>query len=127
MTTLKDILLINAVSSGATGLGLTLAPSLVASLFEVSQTTPFIMVGVFLIIFAAVVFITGRKKTLNNSAVRLIITLDSLWFFASIGIVVLQLFNLSVTGYFLIGAVAAWVGLMAILQYLGLKHYVVTR
>ena len=52
MIPLKTALTINAASSGATGLGLIILASPVAGLFGVSETTPFIGVGIFLILFA---------------------------------------------------------------------------
>ncbi len=122
MKTLKNVLLINAVSSGATGLGLVAAPGFVANLFAVSLTAPFIAVGIFLFLFASMVYWVSRKNPINESAVRLIIILDSLWVAGSISIILFQLFDLSNLGYLVIGVVAAWVGLMAWLQYNGVKH-----
>ena len=122
MKTLKNVLIINALSSGATGLGLIVAPRFVANLFEVSLTLPFVAVGVFLSLFASMVYWVSRKDPLNESAVRLIIILDSMWVAGSIIIILFQLFELSNLGYLVIGAVAAWVGLMAWLQYNGVKH-----
>jgi hypothetical protein len=51
----------------------------------------------------------------------LIIVLDSSWVVVSVFILLFQAFNLSTTGYVLIGAVAAWVALMAWLQFRGLQ------
>lgn len=127
MTTLKNVLLINAVSSGATALGLILLPSIIATLFEVPLTQPFLGVGIFLFAFAALVFIVSRNKDLSKGSVRLIIVLDVVWVVASFAIVLLQLFNLSMLGYILIFAVAAWVGLMAYLQFNGLKSLTASK
>ncbi len=57
--------------------------------------------------------------------IKLIIALDIIWVVESLIIVVPQLFGLSFLGYFLIGAVAGWVALMAFLQARGLKQYLV--
>ena len=56
MIPLKTTLIINAASSGATGLGLIILASPVAELFGVSENTPFIGVGIFLILFASLSF-----------------------------------------------------------------------
>jgi len=122
MKTLKNVLFINALSSGATGLALVVAPGFVGNLFEVSQTLPFVAVGVFLSLFGSMVYWVSRRNPINEGAVRLIIILDSTWVAGSICIVLFQLFDLSNLGYMVIGAVAAWVGLMAWLQYNGAKH-----
>jgi len=122
MITLKNVLLLNAVSSGATGLGLILFPGLIANLFGTNETAAFIGTGIFLVLFAGMVGTVGLARQIGERAVRFIVTLDSLWVVKSLAIVVLQLFGLSTLGYILIGAVAAWVGLMAYLQANGLKQ-----
>lgn len=122
MTTLKNVLLVNAVSSGATGVGLIIIPDVIANLFEVSKISPFVGVGVFLMAFAAAVYLVSRRTPSNENAVRLIIFLDSIWVAGSIGIIMFQLPVLSKVGYLIVGAVAAWVGLMAYLQYQGVKQ-----
>jgi hypothetical protein len=122
MKTLKTVLLINALSSGVTGLGLIISASLIAPLFEVAAPGPFIEVGVFLVAFATLVLFVSRGETQNANAVRFIIALDLLWVVTSFAIVFLQLFNLSILGYLLISGVALWVGAMAYLQSAGLKQ-----
>jgi hypothetical protein len=122
MKTLKTVLLINALSSGVTGLGLIVSSSLIAQLFGVSATGPFIEVGIFLVAFATLVLFVSRGETQNVNAVRFIIVLDFLWVIASFTIVLLHLFNLSVLGYLLVSGVSLWVGAMAYLQSAGLKQ-----
>ena len=124
MTTLKNVLLINAVSSGATGLGLIIFPGLIAGLFETVETSPFLGVGFFLFAFAIMVFTVSRRNPVNEKGVWLIIVLDCLWVVTSVCILLLQLFPISLLGYFFIAAVAAWVALMAFLQYNTLKKLV---
>jgi len=122
MKTLKKVLLINALSSGVTGLGLIVSSSLIAQLFGVSATGPFIEVGIFLVAFASLVLFVSRGVVQNANAVRFIIALDLLWVVTSFVIVLLHLFDLSVLGYLLISGVALWVGAMAYLQSAGLKQ-----
>jgi len=122
MKTLKTVLLINALSSGVTGLGLIVSSSFIAQLFGVSATGPFIEVGIFLVAFATLVLVVSRGETQNANAVRFIIALDLFWVVTSFSIVLLHLFNLSVLGYLLITMVALWVGAMAYLQSAGLKR-----
>jgi hypothetical protein len=121
MMSLKNVLLVNGVSSGATGLLLIIFGNTTAGLFEVSQPQAFQGVGIFLIAFAAFVIAESLQSQPREKQVRFIIVLDSLWVVASLVIVGLQLFNLSLIGYAAITVVAVWVGLMAYLQVRGLK------
>jgi hypothetical protein len=122
MITLKNVLLINAVSSGATGAGLLLASKVVADIFGTNQIQPFVGVGIFLVAFAAVVYLVSRQNPMNANAVRLIIAGDTLWVVTSLVIVLFQVFDISMVGYFLIGAVALWVAAMAYFQFNGLNQ-----
>lgn len=124
MTSLKNVLLINALSSGATGAGLVAFAGSIANLFGHTRSEAFWLVGLFLIVFSIVVFMESRQQSLRENRVRFIVILDTLWVVGSVAIVVLQLFNLSTIGYFLVGGVAAWVALMAYLQAIGLKKMV---
>jgi len=125
MKTLKNVLLVNALSSGATGLGLIALAAPVAILFGISEATPVIEVGVFLFAFAILVFREGRRTTPNLRMVKLIIILDISWVLVSLLVVVLQLFYLTPIGYFGIGTVALWVAGMAYLQINGIKRLTV--
>ncbi|SKC58146.1 hypothetical protein [Ohtaekwangia koreensis] len=116
MKSLKNVLLINAVSSGATGVGLIVFARTVADLFGTSQSQVFTGVGIFLVVFAAGVLYEGIQKSPRPLQVYTIITLDVLWVIGSFAIVLPQLFNLSVIGYIAITAVALWVAAMAYLQ-----------
>ncbi|WP_315815421.1 hypothetical protein [Paraflavitalea speifideaquila] len=78
--------------------------------------------GIFLVVFAALVFSQSRKQVIQKGWVKRIIALDIIWVIESLVIVVPQLFGLSFLGYFLIGAVAGWVALMAFLQVKGLNQ-----
>jgi hypothetical protein len=122
MTTLKNVLLVNAVTSGLTGAGLIFFPFPIATIFGAFEIGPFVGAGIFLFLFAAFVAFVASQKIIREKAVRVIIMLDILWVVASLGIVILQAFGLTILGYVLISAVAGWVGLMAYLQSNGLKQ-----
>jgi hypothetical protein len=121
MIPLKTTLTINAASSGVTGLGLIIFASPVAELFGLSETAPFIGVGIFLILFACFVFLVGVNKSINPKAVRLIITLDTLWVIASLVLVAIAFSSISLIGILTILAVALWVAAMAFLQNKGMS------
>lgn len=122
MTTLKNVLLINALSSGATGLLLIEFPSFTAQLFGVSQSMPFMATGIFLVAFSLLVYYVSRQKPANKTLVRWIIALDIMWVADSLIVVGGQLFDFTMIGYALTSAVALWVALMAFLQIRGLKE-----
>jgi len=114
--------MINAITSGITGLILVAVPGFVANLFATSNTTVLVGVGIFLVAFAAMVFITSLQHPLSGKTVSLIVVLDALWVLTSLGIIMLQLLDVSTLGYFLIGGVAAWVALMAYLQFNAMRQ-----
>lgn len=122
MTSLRNVLLINAVSSGATGIGLVALAETVASLLGTTAAGAVMGVGIFLVVFAAGVLNEARQRTTRLTHVYIIIALDILWVLGSIAIVLLQLFQLSAIGYSAITAVALWVAAMAYLQIKGVKQ-----
>ncbi len=115
METLKKVLMVNAISSGATGILMVILPGFISNLFGTTVNWPYIAVGAFLIVFATFVGITARKP--QTSMVRLIIAGDVSWVIGSALIITEGLFGLTTIGYVATGAVAAWVAMMAILQY----------
>lgn len=121
MIQLTTTMQINAITSGATGLGLIAAATPIAGLFGVTQTMPFIATGIFLVLFSIYVYAVSKGKPVNPAGVRMVIIMDVLWVLTSI-IAIIALFPLiSGIGSIAIGAVAAWVGGMAYLQSAGLK------
>jgi hypothetical protein len=122
MISLKNVLLINAVSSGATGIGLVVLADTVAELFGTSAAGAVMGVGIFLVVFAAGVLNEALQRTTRITHVYIIIALDILWVIGSVAIVLPQLFNLSAIGYITITAVALWVAAMAYLQMKGVKQ-----
>jgi hypothetical protein len=122
MKTLKNVLLINGISSGATGLGLILFAFPIAELFGTSSHQAMWAVGGFLLSFAVLVLLEGVKVFPNLKMVKLIIVLDISWVIASITVVILQLFGLSSIGYLAISAVGIWVAAMAFFQMQGAKE-----
>lgn len=122
MKTLKNVLLINALSSGATGIGLIVFARGVAELFGIVAYGVLWGVGFFLFSFAVLVFVESRRYPHNPRTVKLIIALDVMWVVGSLVIVLLQMFNLSGIGYLATSAVALWVAAMAYLQINGVKQ-----
>lgn len=116
MLTLSNILKINALSSGSTGLLLVIFSKFSANLFAVSLEIPFISTGIFLIVFSVFVAYQAYQTPLNAKDIVFIIWIDRLWVIASLVVVVLVYGSISTVGVIIIIAIAAWVGLMAYLQ-----------
>ncbi|MBO0931812.1 hypothetical protein [Fibrella aquatilis] len=118
---LKSVLLVNAISSAATGVLLVFLANPIADLFGVPQTNPFNQAGIFLLVFAGLVFITSLQQPINVNALRFIILLDALWVIASLVLLLFLGSSISTIGIVAILAVAAWVAMMALLQRIGLR------
>jgi hypothetical protein len=121
MMKLKNVLLVNALSSAATGFLLVIMNAGAARLFGTAATWPFTATGIFLILFGGMVFIQSRRTEVSKGWVKFIIALDIIWVVESAIILLPRLFGLTSIGYALITAVALWVALMAILQINGLR------
>lgn len=121
MISLKNILKVNAISSGATGFGLVVFSGFFTSLFGVAQSTPFVEAGIFLLVFASFVMLTALQKTVNPRLAKIIVWLDSLWVIGSIILVLMLMYTISWVGHLLVIGVAMWVATMAILQNQGIR------
>lgn len=120
MITLRNVLRVNALTSGFTGLLLTVVPGFFRDLFGVNSAIPFVLTGIFLITFASAVAVVSFRPTLQRVAVVAITITDSLWVVGSIVFLVMPV-QMSMVGKLLTLALAAWVMLMAILQHRGLR------
>jgi len=121
LMTLKNVLLLNAISSGITGVLLVATPNMWISIFKPTGVAPFMEVGTFLILFSAFVLFAAIKKPVIKAWIKLIIALDITWVFASLVTVLLSFYSISMLGTVIILFVAAWVGMMAYLQIITLK------
>ncbi|MBL0743123.1 hypothetical protein [Chryseolinea lacunae] len=122
MITLRNVLLINAISSGATGFLLVVFPGFIANLFAVDAVMPFAEVGIFLLVFAAFVLYESRRKTVNVSRIYGIVAADTLWVIASALLLGIRPVAFSVLGNLFVAGVALWVAAMAYLQFRGVKQ-----
>jgi hypothetical protein len=120
MLSLTTTMQVNAISSGATGALLIAGAKDIALLFGVASSGIFLGIGIFLFLFATLVFIVSRKKPVNHGAVKFIITLDTLWVVGSAVALVFVASSITMIGSLLVAGVAVWVGLMAYLQNRGL-------
>lgn len=121
MIPVKTTLLVNGISSGITGILLTLLAEPVATLFNVGYPAVFTETGIFLLLFSLLVTGNALRKQVQPRWVKIISTLDVLWVLASVVVLLAVGGSLSSWGVIITAGVAAWVGLMAYLQMNGLK------
>jgi hypothetical protein len=124
MGSLSNILKLNAISSGVTGLLLVAFPNTIARIMGVADTLPLILVGIFLLVFAVFVFAVGAARPIRPASVRVIIALDTSWVVASAVALVFLVSILTTIGSAIIAAVAVWVGGMVYLQTKGLQQLI---
>lgn len=120
--TSKNVLLVNGISSGATGILLIAFADFFARLFQLTDTMIFTGVGIFLVAFATFVIGVALNGKAERSKIRLIITLDVIWTVSSFILVMLFHEEVSFMGNALIIAVALWVTAMIFLQTKSLKQ-----
>lgn len=120
--TSKNILLVNGISSGATGILLVAFAEFFATLFQLTDTVIFEGVGIFLIAFATFVIWVAMDSRAQIRKMQLIIVLDVMWTIGSFLIVILFHEKISFMGNALIVAIALWVAAMVFLQTKSLKQ-----
>jgi hypothetical protein len=120
MITLKNVLLINGISSGVTGIGLIVFAPSVAIISGLNSPLVWYTVGVFLVAFALFVVSAAMRLLPSHKSVRIITALDVSWVISSL-VVITSPIELTIIGRIAIIMVAGWVALMAFLQYRGLR------
>ena len=121
MKTLKNILLINALSSGATGILLIFFADVIAAIFENPYSGLFQGVGFFLVAFAILVFVVYKSDPISKRGVVIVTVLDVLWVVLSFAFVAFDGHLVSAIGNLGIILVALWVAAMALFQTRGMK------
>lgn len=123
MFNLKQTLWLNSLSSVITGAGLIFFAPTVTKLFGLYNMLPIQIVGVFLVLFAALVFYAALRKETNLQLVKAITTLDILWVISSALLLCFLNALFTVIGILVITGVALWVALMATLQIKGSREF----
>ncbi len=116
-TRLKRALLSNAAFSSISGFSMLVFSAPLSQLIGLSQPVPLRLIGAGLLLFAGSIIWTATRPSIPAKAVRAIIWQDWAWVAASAVVILLQAFDLSNIGYFLIAGVAAIVALFAVLQH----------
>jgi len=119
MNTLQKSLLVNAIFSGLSGIILTVAHVKIATLFNLKNTTLFLIIGLVLLYFTGTILYEIKKQ--RKIAVQWIILQDFLWVLGSGIILIFNPFQISTIGNRLIGCIALIVLFMGLNQLFALK------
>lgn len=117
---LRSTLVINGVSTALCGLALLLAPAPLAELLGVSPPALLAALGAGLVLYAAGLFWTARRRPIPGPAAWAAIVLDFGWVVGSVAVV--ELGVLTSIGVGLVALVAAVVLIFAVLQLVGVRQ-----
>lgn len=125
---LRGALKLDAAASGAVGVLMLLAAGMV-----VGDERPFVNLlgtpvallapaGLFLVAFAAFVWISGTRRRVGSPAARTVVAINALWVLASVAVVAAGAFPLTALGVLFVLVQAAAVALFAVMQSIGLQR-----
>jgi len=117
---LRSTLVINGISTALCGLALLVAPAPLAELIGVPVPALLTAVGAGLVLYAAGLFWTARRRPIPAQAAWAAIVMDLGWVVGSVALVELGL--LTSIGVVLVGLVAAGVFVFAALQFVGVRQ-----
>ena len=120
VATLRLLLTVDALISGATGLAMILAAGVLEPVLSV-PTAVLRSAGVMLLPFAAMVFVFSRAAQLTPARVRIVIALNVVWVVASILVLVTGWIQPTTLGLAFVVFQALVVAALAELQFTGLR------
>jgi hypothetical protein len=118
---LKVYLTVNSIFSAKSGIIMLIFSNGLNIIFGINNSYVFPIIGLNLILFSAFVWFVYRKHLTNRLLVHIISGLDVLWVIGSLLIIFLKLFDLSKTGYIIIGIVGIWIGFLGYMQFINNK------
>ncbi|MBN9233115.1 MULTISPECIES: hypothetical protein [Phyllobacteriaceae] len=118
---LRNVLLLDAVATGATAVLALAGASLLGPLLGIPSGLLF-WAGVALVPFVAMVFAVSRRQTVSRAMLVEIIAINVLWVVASFGLLVSGAISPNLLGIAFVSAQAVAVALFAELQYVGLRR-----
>jgi hypothetical protein len=118
---LRNVLVLDAAASGATGLLLVAGAGVLEDLLGLPMAL-LREAGLILIPYVACVAWVGTRQPIARRAVWAIIAANALWALASVGLLVSGLVGPTPLGYTFVIAQAAVVAVLGELQYAGLKR-----
>ena len=124
--TLRLALKLDAVASGALGLLAAVAAPMLETLLGIPAAL-LLPLGLFLVAYAAAVWLTGARARLSRTAAWAVVGLNAVWAIDSLALVAAGWLPLTALGVAFVLAQAAAVTLFAALQILGLRRLAAAR
>lgn len=121
-TLLRNALIANAVFSFSSGLSLLLFSSFFVVTLPLPGPVSLWVIGGGLLLFVMLLLYTATRKAIPSSLVHSIIIMDLAWVLGSLVILVWDPLQFSFNGKLLIGGVALVVGVLALVQKMGLNR-----
>jgi len=118
---LRNVLLLDALASGATAIVLLGGAHMLSPLLEIPQSLLF-WSGAALVPFVLMVLAVSRRQTVSRTMLVEIIAINVLWVVASFGLLVSGVVSPNLLGIAFVCAQAIAVALFAELQYVGLRR-----
>ena len=119
---LRNTLRADAIFSALSGLVLTLAAAPVAHFIGIAYPGALIIIGIGLLLWAYMVYRTAVAASVNDTAVRTIISLNIVWVIASYLFLWLSWSTLTVAGKWFVALQGEVVFLFGLFQYMGLRR-----
>jgi hypothetical protein len=113
----------NALFSLLSGATLLIYPRTISTIMKVENHNVYWIVGIGLLLFCSYLLFNAYKKELDLKEVKFIIIQDWVWVMGSLAIILIDPFNISHAGNWIIGIVAIAVMGFAIIQSKALKTY----
>lgn len=117
---LRTALLANALFSTISGLALVLAGREIVRLLGLPESVSLAPLGISLLVFAAVLVLFARKKSIKLSDAWIAVVMDAAWVIGSYPLLFVAPFSTS--GKWIVGIVAEVVMIFAVLQWLGIRR-----
>lgn len=118
---LRLVLKLDAVATGAVGLLAAAAGARLDKLFGLPFTL-LLSAGVFLVVYAALVWLTGARRRVSHAAVQLIVVVNLLYVLGCLALLAFRPLPLTSWGIVFALVQAAAVSLFAALQVVGLRR-----
>jgi hypothetical protein len=119
---LRNALRGNSVFSVVRGLIMIFDAGLFANFMGIESTIPFIVIGIGLLLYAAMLYINTTQRPINKTFGWYAVIADGVWVLASAIVLLTDAFTLTSEGKWLVLIIADMVLLFAIVQYIGIRR-----